>query len=250
MAARNSESDKTALLDYCQSDVVALARLLPGGQFLPKRKPSNWIRFCSPRTPRQSGEFTWRWTNLPSRQNAKPAGRVTGTHPKLVQQVMRHSSITLTMDTYGHLIPGQEADAVAKMKGMMEGPLLPMNEPDPVGEFANSPEKAQRICQQSGCESRQSSATTCDSEQESMAHEKSPATQEIACLGDDVQAGATQFSSSGGGTRTGGGIPRENVHSRFRWGFTGDNPGQTTLNSQLTKRSNPVAGRAVGFAAG
>ena len=32
--------------------------------------------------------------------------------------IMRHSSITLTMDTYGHLFPGQEADAVAKMPGM------------------------------------------------------------------------------------------------------------------------------------
>ena len=28
-----------------------------------------------------------------------------GAHPKLVQTVMRHSSITLTMDTYGHLFP-------------------------------------------------------------------------------------------------------------------------------------------------
>jgi len=38
---------------------------------------------------------------------------MTGAHPKVVQQVMRHSTITLTMDTYGHLFPGQEADAVA-----------------------------------------------------------------------------------------------------------------------------------------
>src|SRR3954467_13926408 len=31
-----------------------------------------------------------------------------GVQPKVVQQVMRHSSITLTYDTYGHLFPGQE----------------------------------------------------------------------------------------------------------------------------------------------
>ncbi len=45
---------------------------------------------------------------------------MTGAHPKEVQSVMRHSSITLTMDTYGHLFPGREADAVARLPGMME----------------------------------------------------------------------------------------------------------------------------------
>mgnify|MGYP001189857417 CR=1 FL=1 len=30
---------------------------------------------------------------------------ITGTQPKVVQQVMRHASITTTMDTYGHLFP-------------------------------------------------------------------------------------------------------------------------------------------------
>ena len=42
-----------------------------------------------------------------------------GVHPKIVQTVMRHSTITLTMDTYGHLFPGQTADAVAALAGMM-----------------------------------------------------------------------------------------------------------------------------------
>ena len=32
---------------------------------------------------------------------------------------MRHSTITLTMDTYGHLFPGQEADTVARLPEMM-----------------------------------------------------------------------------------------------------------------------------------
>ena len=38
-----------------------------------------------------------------------------GVHPKTIQAVMRHKSITLTMDTYGHLFPGAEPEAVAKM---------------------------------------------------------------------------------------------------------------------------------------
>jgi len=39
---------------------------------------------------------------------------MSGVHPKVVQTVMRHSTITLTMDTYGNLFPGQEAEAVGK----------------------------------------------------------------------------------------------------------------------------------------
>ncbi len=34
---------------------------------------------------------------------------------------MRHSTITLTMDTYGHLVPGQEADAVGRLPHMGSG---------------------------------------------------------------------------------------------------------------------------------
>ena len=44
---------------------------------------------------------------------------MVGVHPKVVQTVMRHSSITLTMDTYGHLFPGQEADAIKKLPNML-----------------------------------------------------------------------------------------------------------------------------------
>ena len=44
---------------------------------------------------------------------------MTGAHPKAVQSVMRHSTITLTMDTYGHLFPGQEADTVARFPDML-----------------------------------------------------------------------------------------------------------------------------------
>ena len=43
---------------------------------------------------------------------------MNGAHAKTVQTIMRHSSITLTMDTYGHLFPGQDADAVAKMPSL------------------------------------------------------------------------------------------------------------------------------------
>lgn len=42
---------------------------------------------------------------------------VGGASPKAIQTLMRHSQITLTMDTYGHLLPGEEAETVGRMPG-------------------------------------------------------------------------------------------------------------------------------------
>jgi len=47
---------------------------------------------------------------------------MVGVHPKTVQSVMRHSTITLTMDTYGHMFPGQEAEAVSRLPDMLAEP--------------------------------------------------------------------------------------------------------------------------------
>ncbi len=41
-----------------------------------------------------------------------------GVQPKVIQSVMRHSTITLTLDTYGHLIAGAEAAAIASTADM------------------------------------------------------------------------------------------------------------------------------------
>ncbi|QDT07959.1 site-specific tyrosine recombinase XerC [Rubripirellula lacrimiformis] len=40
---------------------------------------------------------------------------VAGVHPKTIQTVMRHKTITLTMDTYGHLFPDAEPQAIEKL---------------------------------------------------------------------------------------------------------------------------------------
>jgi len=45
-----------------------------------------------------------------------------GVQPKVIQTVMRHCSITLTMDTYGHLIAGAEAEAVVANADMTAVP--------------------------------------------------------------------------------------------------------------------------------
>lgn len=39
----------------------------------------------------------------------------SGVHPKVVQSIMRHSDINLTMSRYTHIFRGQEAEAVAKL---------------------------------------------------------------------------------------------------------------------------------------
>ncbi len=48
---------------------------------------------------------------------------MSGASPKAVQTLMRHSSITLTLDTYGHLLPDEAAETVARMPGTELAPL-------------------------------------------------------------------------------------------------------------------------------
>jgi integrase len=41
-----------------------------------------------------------------------------GTHPKVVQEMLGHSTITLTLDTYSHVAPGLHAEAAKKMDSL------------------------------------------------------------------------------------------------------------------------------------
>ncbi len=43
-----------------------------------------------------------------------------GVHPNIIKQVMRHSTITLTLDTYGHLMPDDTAGAVDKLPDLVD----------------------------------------------------------------------------------------------------------------------------------
>ncbi|MFK8111339.1 MAG: tyrosine-type recombinase/integrase, partial [Rubripirellula sp.] len=51
---------------------------------------------------------------------------IAGVHPKIIQTVMRHGTITLTMDRYGHLFPGQDAAAVNSIAAVMRGEIDPL----------------------------------------------------------------------------------------------------------------------------
>ena len=127
---------------------------------------------------------------------------MTGAYPKVVQQVMRHQSITLTMDTYGHLFPGQEADAVGRMRPMLGDHQAAPEALRATGTDNRTAKGAQQLAQQSERETRRSAAKGCERETEGNAQKKTPKTLRIADLGDGVRRDATNRESSGGGTRT------------------------------------------------
>jgi integrase len=43
-----------------------------------------------------------------------------GVHPKVVQDLLGHAQITLTLDTYSHVLPDMQAGAVDAMQDMLE----------------------------------------------------------------------------------------------------------------------------------
>jgi hypothetical protein len=42
-----------------------------------------------------------------------------GVHPKVVQERLGHSSIGITLDTYSHVVQGMQAEAAAKVAGLL-----------------------------------------------------------------------------------------------------------------------------------
>ncbi|HSM38156.1 MAG TPA: tyrosine-type recombinase/integrase, partial [Candidatus Limnocylindrales bacterium] len=42
-----------------------------------------------------------------------------GVHPRVVMEQLGHSTITLTMDTYSHVIPALQRDAADRMDAML-----------------------------------------------------------------------------------------------------------------------------------
>jgi integrase len=45
-----------------------------------------------------------------------------GIHPKVVQERLGHSSITVTLDTYSHAIPAMQEDAAARVAALVDEP--------------------------------------------------------------------------------------------------------------------------------
>ena len=112
---------------------------------------------------------------------------MTGVYPKVVQQVMRHQSITLTMATYGHLFPGQEADAVGRMRQMLvdhQTAPAALRATGTDNAAADTPTGAQHQAQQSDRETGRVAAAGCDGRTEPSAQRESPKTLPMADLGE------------------------------------------------------------------
>jgi len=58
------------------------------------------------------------------RHTAASLHLLKGTHPKLVQEMLGHSTITLTLDTYSHVAPGMHAEAAKKMDSLFSAARL------------------------------------------------------------------------------------------------------------------------------
>ena len=97
---------------------------------------------------------------------------LAGNHPKVVQTVMRHSTITLTMDTYGHLFPGQDAEAVASLPDIMGDGI---DAPDARGqrELTASGQSWGQMRGQYGLKSSQDVAGSCEPDKDSRNERRS-----------------------------------------------------------------------------
>ena len=97
-----------------------------------------------------------------------------GEHPKTIQTLLRHSSITLIRDTYGHLFPGQAEAAVNKLHAIMVGPSISLPATGTEAASAVTPEFAQRLAQPAGDETLPERASRCDASGPTRAQTKPP----------------------------------------------------------------------------
>ncbi len=57
-------------------------------------------------------------------------GLAAGIHPKIMSERLGHSSISITLDTYSHAIPGMQKEAAERMSALLfEKPLVPAETP-------------------------------------------------------------------------------------------------------------------------
>ena len=43
-----------------------------------------------------------------------------GIHPKVVQELLGHTQISITMDVYSHMLPGMQQDAIGKLNEVLK----------------------------------------------------------------------------------------------------------------------------------
>lgn len=114
-----------------------------------------------------------------------------GVHPNVVKTVMRHSTIRMTMDTYGHLFPGEEASAVHHLGEILaEKPeALKATGTDDLAVDGTDP--GTHMGQHSACETvrlPERGATPCEAEEGSAKKNESPKSLENGNLGDSCES--------------------------------------------------------------
>ncbi|MBX3436801.1 MAG: tyrosine-type recombinase/integrase [Planctomycetaceae bacterium] len=152
---------------------------------------------------------------------------MTGAHPKSIQSVMRHSNISLTMDTYGHLFPGQEADTIARFPAMVGGAVPSQLRATGTTDEAQSAVNAQYKRRDSARAGR-GPMRPVDTNRTSMQPHNSM--QDAELCGDE-RHDATECESRAAGTRT----PNQQIMRQLfprQASFSSPKPAQ---QSQLTK---------------
>ena len=115
-----------------------------------------------------------------------------------------HSSIVLTMDTDGHLLPGQEADTVAKLPSMMGDWPRPLRATGTLGKCDEAAGSARRVAQRAGRENRsRDDATRCEKTTASDKRQRELNPFAVARCGDEAPRDATRNESRAARTRTG-----------------------------------------------
>ena len=126
---------------------------------------------------------------------------MTGAHPKDIQSAMRHSTISLTMDSYGHALPGQAANAAAALHALMASEHVASSEVEKATGTDWRPIGALRLAQQSERESVQYDASQCDDSTDAVMQKKTPKSLHDADLGEG-SADAAGCESAPRRTRT------------------------------------------------
>ncbi len=89
-------------------------------------------RPCKKPPTRQLEEIGRRWATATriARSCVRHRGRdapgpaqpyTAGTHPKIVQEMLGHATISITLDTYSHVLPNMQEKAVEAMDCPLEG---------------------------------------------------------------------------------------------------------------------------------
>ncbi len=121
---------------------------------------------------------------------------IGGASPKAMQTLMRHSTITLTLDTYGHLLPDEAAQTVGRMPGF----------DDPEREAATGTADAAPDCSNNvrnpGASRREAGRDAASGRDDSNERAVLATIGQSATCGDEAQPDAIECANGPAGIRT------------------------------------------------